>query len=371
MTRPAAPARRHESVGIVGAGIFGICAALELTAIGVAVTLYEKRADILNGTTARNCFRLHRGYHYPRDLHTARQARDGYLSFSRVFREAIVQDAPHRYAIAATGSQTTAEGFHRHCEQLDIRARHVRLPILNPETVVACFEVDEAYYDVGLLRRLSWQRLGRAHVPVELSCTRTARSIEQAHDVVVITAYGALNQVLLELACPTMEVQFEVCEVPIVHAPGLHRSSVVVMDGPFMSIAPYGDDLHLLYDVIHSVRSRTVGHASPEGHGHLGAWTAPLPTSTRFAPIVASAQRFVTPLADVRHVGSMFAERVVLADVDQTDARPTVVRWVTPSVISVLSGKVSTSIDAARSVAVAIAKKFGLPGPKPADLPAD
>ena len=145
MTTPTPVRRNHGSVGIIGAGIFGVSAALALNGIGVAVTLYEKRSDILNGSTARNIFRVHRGYHYPRDPSTARQARDGYMSFSRIFAEALVPAAPHYYAIAAGGSRTTAEQFQQHCDQLGLQARPVRLPTLVPDSVEACFEVDESY----------------------------------------------------------------------------------------------------------------------------------------------------------------------------------------------------------------------------------
>ena len=364
---------RHGSVGIIGAGIFGVNAALELRGMGLAVTLYEKRADILSGSTARNFFRLHRGYHYPRDPGTARQARDGYVSFSGLFAEALVPATPHYYAIAASGSRTTAEQFQRHCDQLGLRARPVRIPTLVPDSVEACFEVDESYYDAARLRELSWELLLKSHVQIELAWPGNARDVTRSHDVVVVTAYGSLNQVLAELDCPTMELQYEVTEVPIVRAPRLHGYSIVVMDGPFMSVAPYGTGLHVLYHVVHSVHRRTVGHASPDLCGYtrqIGGPPVSYPANTKFDSILSSTQRFVTALADVRHVGSLFAERVVLPRVDETDARPTEVRWVTPHVISVLSGKVSVSVDAGRTVAEAIAGKLGLQAPNPEYLAA-
>jgi predicted dehydrogenase len=288
------------------------------------------------------------------------------VGISGLLSEAFVPATPHHYAIAAAGSRTTAEQFQRHCDQLGLRARPVRLlTTLVPDSAEACFEVDESYYDAVQLKRLSWERLVKSHVRVELGCTRQVRALRQAHDVVVVTAYGSLNQVLAELGCPTMELQYEVCEVPVIHAPRLDRCSVVVMDGPFMSVAPYATGLHLLYDVVHSVHTRTVGHASPGLRGYayqLGGPPVSHPACTRFASILSSTQRFVAPLADVRHVGSLFAERIVLPGVGETDARPTEVRWVTPCVICVLLGKVSVAIDAGRTVAGAIAGKLGLLG---------
>jgi hypothetical protein len=322
-----------------------------LSTKGIAVTLYEKHADILDGTTSRNFFRLHRGYHYPRDLKTAQQARDGYESFSRIFAEAIVPSFPHYYAIAAEGSLVTAEQFERHCEQLGLRACRVQPSVLVPGSTKACFEVDESYYDASELKRLSWERLLASQVKVELSCVCQARDISQAHDIVVVTAYASLNEVLDELNCPPLELQYEVCETPVIHAPFLRPCSVTVMDGPFVSIASYGAGLHVLYDVIHSVHAQATGYANP-GFSH--------PASTRFASILSSAQRFIAPLANVSHIGSLIAERVVLPYVDETDARPTEVWWIAPRVIAVLSGKVCVATDAARTVTEMITGEFGL-----------
>lgn len=288
------------------------------------------------------------------------------MSFSRIFAEALVPTVPHYYAIAATGSRTSPEQFQQHCDQLGLRLRPVQLPTLVPASVKACFEVDESYYDAARLKRLSWELLVRSHVRVELNCTRNAHDIGQAHDIVVVTAYASLNRVLVDLDCPTVELQYEVCEVPVIRAPRLRGCSVVVMDGPFISVAPYGIGLHLLYDVVHSVHTRTIGHTKPDVSGHAQQLSGPTmssPAATRFVSILSSTRRFVTPLEDVRHVGSLIAERVVLPGVDETDARLTEVRWVTPRVISVLSGKVSTSMDAGRTVAGAIARRLGLPGP--------
>ncbi|WP_300606677.1 FAD-dependent oxidoreductase [Trebonia sp.] len=354
--------REIVSVGVIGAGIFGVCAALELADSGLAVTLYEKRDDIVRGTTARNFFRVHRGYHYPRDLATARAARDGYELFARTFSDALTAHAPHHYAIAAAGSRTTAEMFEEHCDLLGIRARLVRVQDLVPGSVEACFEVDEVYYDTTLLRKIAWQRLLAAGVLVEVKHTHTAHDIAQRHDFLVIAVYGALNEILQELERPAVELQYELCEVPIVHAPDMGRSSFVVLDGPFISVAPYGDGCHIFYDVVNSVHERSVGYANPFSQYFTtepGELRSPLYPRTRFDPILSSARRFLVPLANVTHVGSLFSERVIIPRVEKTDARPTVVTWVSPTMISILSGKVSTSVVTARFIAASIASRVG------------
>jgi glycine/D-amino acid oxidase-like deaminating enzyme len=353
-------ARSGASVGIVGAGIFGVTAAWELAAAGHAVTLYEQRDDILSGATSHNFFRVHRGYHYPRDIPTAVDARDGYDSFSQVFLAAFTAQVPHHYAIAVTDSLTTVEQFEQHCRQVGLRARRTHLPELVPGSVAACYEVDEAFYDTTLLRKVAWELLLSARVRVELRSGYTARDIANAHDFVVVATYGSLNEILPALGCAPIDLQYELCEVPIVHTPDLDRLSLVVMDGPFSSIAPYGNNCHVLADVVHSVHVRSVGRMNPGfrdyPRGLVSARALP-PRMSRIAPILASTRRFLASLEGAVHVGSHFAVRVVVPGLDSTDARQTVVRWASPRVMSILSGKVSTSVDTARLVAREIASR--------------
>lgn len=351
---------RSGSVGVVGGGIFGVTAAWELAAVGLAVTLYEKRNDILSGTTAHNFFRVHRGYHYPRDKPTAEESRDGYDSFTQVFSAALTASAPHHYAIAASKSQTTVDQFLRHCHQVGLRARRTSLPEIVPGSVAACFEVDEAYYDTTLLRKIAWERLLSARVQVELQSVRKGQELAQAHDFVVVAAYGSQNEVLRELGCSPIELQYELCEVPIVRTPGLDGLSLVVLDGPFVSAAPCGRICHALYDVVHSVHARSVGYTNPSFQEYPRDFIVAeeLPSQlSRVAPILESARRFLAPMENPVHVGSHFAERVVFPGLDATDARQTMVEWASPTVISILSGKIGTSIDTARFIAREVATR--------------
>lgn len=343
------------SVGVVGGGIFGVTAAWEIAVAGFAVTLYEKRDDILGGTTSNSFFRVHRGYHYPRDFATAIETRDGFQSFAETFSGAFAAPTTHHYAIAAENSQTTVDQFERHCRETGLRLLRKDFPGLVPGSVVASFEVHEAYYDPTLLRKVAWEGLSSAGVRVELGSSCAVRDIDREHDFIVVAAYGSLNEILLELGCESMELLYELCEVPVVHTPGMGPMSLVVLDGPFVSVAPQGTHNHALYDVVHSVHASFVGSASPgpgfEQYPRDFVDVAALPPGvSRAASILASAQRFVGPLDGAVHVGSYFAERVVSPHVNATDARPTVISWASPTVISILSGKVSTAIDSAHRV---------------------
>jgi len=66
-----------KTVAVIGAGIFGLETAIQLQQQGYRVTIFERRAGILQEGTGNSVLRLHLGLHYPRDLETAIQSRRG------------------------------------------------------------------------------------------------------------------------------------------------------------------------------------------------------------------------------------------------------------------------------------------------------
>ena len=54
-------------IAVVGGGIFGVSAAVKLARAGHQADLFEKQRDILCAASGINQYRIHRGYHYPRN----------------------------------------------------------------------------------------------------------------------------------------------------------------------------------------------------------------------------------------------------------------------------------------------------------------
>lgn len=338
------------TAGVIGAGIYGVAAAIELATLGIPVTLYDRAGDILSKSTAGNFFRLHRGYHYPRDPETARQANKGYQAFMGMFAEALAPAVPAYYAIARHGSLTTADQFQEHCARFNLECKPVTHPSLVPGSVEACFEAVEYYYDPELLRRFAWERLEQFGVSVKLGWLEPKLAY-RAHDVTVVTAYSGMNDVLTRLGCTPFSLQYELCEVAILDAPSLDGLSLVVMDGPFCSIAPWRNGEILLYDVEHSVHDAWTGWSRPP-------WDGGFPSNA--TPMLMTMDQFVWP-DTVVHKGSLWADRVVLPKMDATDGRPARTWWASERVLAVLSGKVSASVLTGREIAAQVAAWAGLP----------
>jgi hypothetical protein len=325
---------------VVGAGVYGCTVAAGLARAGHRVDLYERHQGLLLGATRGNQARLHAGFHYPRSPETAAAAQADAERFAARFPRAVDWGHRHHYAVARSGSLTSAQAYLDFCDGL---GGHVVTdpPLLHGTSV--CVLVGEAFVNVGWLRAQLRGELRAEGVTVHLGAEVAPDTLD--HDLVVVAAYGR--------GWPA-PLRWEVCEVALVEAgPHYVGRSFVVVDGPFVSLDPVADQprLHALYDVASSVHASNTGMA-PEVPEHL----APLldrgqvPTAhTRVDAMWATARRFLGHLGMVRYHGSLFTVRAVLPDVDATDTRPTLFHR-DGRVVHVLAGKIDGAVAAAERV---------------------
>jgi len=328
-------------VAVVGGGVFGCTIAVDLTRAGAKVDLYEARASLLDGATARCQARIHRGYHYPRSDATAAAARDASAEFEARFPEAVLRG--RRYYAIAPGSKTTPGQYLAFCDRLGLPYKVVDNP-LELHTADLCVEVDEALVDVPRLGRLLLGDLARAGVRLHFG--RRVEPDDLGHDLVVMATYGQ----------PWLRpLRYEVCEVALLELGRHSGASFIIQDGDYTSLDPHGK-LYALYDVDHSVHHANVGYAPeiPSGYAAL-LRRPPVPTPlSNVGDMIESAGRFLWGLepggqgVSIYH-RSMFTVRAVLPDVDATDERPTLVEP-DGNVIWVLSGKICTAVTAAKRV---------------------
>jgi hypothetical protein len=327
---------------VVGGGVFGATAAVELARAGAKVDLFDQANDILTGATARCQARLHHGYHYPRSDTTAAAARDAAPRFADRFRGAVLRGR-HHYVIA-DDSKVPAADYLAFCDRLGLPYELVD----HPQVRGTCLRVQEAFIDVNALRRQLRAELHQRGVNVHLG-QRVEPGPQSGYDLTVMATYGQ----------PWLRpLRYEVCEVALVQL-GRYGAgeSFVVVDGDFVSLDPMGHG-HALYDVHHSVHASNVGYAPdiPTPYADLLTRLGPAHTPlSRFEDMTTSASRFLRGIEPGGqgvsiYAGSLFSVRAVLPDVDATDERPTLVER-DGDTVWVLSGKICTALDAAQRVA--------------------
>lgn len=327
---------------VIGGGVFGCTTAVDLARTGAEVDLFEATDDVLNGATSRCQARLHSGYHYPRSDSTAAAARDAAPRFAARYPQAI-HTATHHYVIAAD-SRVTAGEYLAFCDRLGLPYEVVEPPQVHGAQV--CVRVPEAFVDTAWLRRLLRRDLLAAGVK-----THVNRWVEPAqlsdYDLVVVATYGQPW---------SRPLRYEVCEVALLEVGRYSGQSFVVLDGDHVSLDPHGRT-HMLYDVANSVHAANVGYAPvvPDEYRDLLARPGPVRTPvTNVDAMIETGSRHLSMLhphgrgVSIYH-GSWYSVRAVLPDVDGTDERPTLVER-DGNVISILSGKICTAVDAARTV---------------------
>lgn len=338
----------YKKALVIGAGAFGCTTAIALSNNGFDVELIEEQNDIMQGSSSINQYRLHKGYHYPRSEDTALECLEGIKTFEKKYIESLTDSRiEHLYGIASKDSLVQAEQYKNFLNKIN-------LPFTEVEPLNGCdltVSVEENLFDPNILKNLLQDKLYSSNVKVSLN-TR-ADNIEKYkndYDVVVVATYSNLNQFLTN----KKEYQFEVCEKPVVKLPeSFANKSIVIMDGPFACLDPYGE-YFVLGNVVHAIHQSNVGYL-PEVNDtlkqYLNKGIIENPEITNIDKFIETGKLyFGEEFAQLEHIGSMYTIRTVLKNRDHDDARPTLVVHEEDNVYSIFSGKIDTCVSAANEL---------------------
>ena len=331
---------------VVGGGIFGTTAAVALSHNGYQVELHEELEDVMMAASDINQYRLHRGYHYPRSKETAQECLDGLKTFKRKYEHSVVNgNIEHYYAISSKESMTTPSQYLEFLNEMDLPYEKVDSL---PNTDITLKVEEELFDNYGLYDAVR-SKLWSSGVDVQRNRTTTKDDFKN-YDVVVVATYAKLNDLLDN----KKEYQFEVCEKPVVRLPREYEGkSIVVMDGPFMCLDPYGQKNHVLGNVVHAIHETNIGEepiVSKELKQYLNKGVVEKPKHTNIDKFIKTGKRFFKDFDKLKHIGSMYTIRTVQKNREHDDARPTLVNHEGGNVYSLFSGKIDTCVDAANEL---------------------
>ncbi|TSC74741.1 MAG: hypothetical protein G01um101444_176 [Parcubacteria group bacterium Gr01-1014_44] len=341
-------------IAVVGAGIFGISAAVKLAQNSHRVDLFEKEDGILKAASGINQFRLHRGFHYPRSSETTGDSIRTEKSFRLEYGQAVIDDGEQYYGIAKEGSLISADTYLDFCQKFKLGHEHIKPAFLNHSQIDLCLRAKEGRIDHAKLKKICLSRIKKLRVNLRLE-TKATPGLLKNYDLAVLCAYANLNSLLLHVPDQQKKYQFELCEKPVVKLPRQFTGkSLVMMDGPFMCLDPLGGtDKFLLGNVVHAIHQSNIG-LHPEVDDKflpiLNKGIIKNPPITNFKKFIESGVQFIPELAKAEHIGSMFTIRTVLPHKEETDERPTIVSRINDKTITVFSGKFSNCVEAAEKV---------------------
>ena len=244
---------------VLGAGIFGSYAARHFSRQGRRVLLVDREHRPWNKASAVNQARVHSGYHYPRSIKTARLANDHRRRFLDEHDYAINSKFVAYYAIEKRNSLTNAAQFERFCNKLDIGLiESKRVDLFNHDRFEAMYEAEEYSFDPLLIRQSYYAAIEETSVetlfgwyPSEVerggdhwilslaSDGEEKRRVVRAQNVINAT-YANINTINRLFGVTEIQVAHELSEMVIVHCEALADIGLTIMDGPYISIMPYG-----------------------------------------------------------------------------------------------------------------------------------
>lgn len=364
---------------IIGAGLYGLYAALYCAKRGQQVTVLELEREPFTRATYVNQARVHMGYHYPRSLSTAVKSAGYFKRFVEDYNFCILSDFQQVYATSRHFSWTDAAEFRKFCQDAGIPCE--ALPLERYFKAGLCdgaFLTREYTYDAKLLRDYFLSEIEKypgAKICYSRQIQRIVKSgdryeILALHDggeekyeapFVLNAAYASVNQVLklVEGADPELfGIKYELCEIILCRvSESLKKLGLTVMDGPFFSIMPFGKTgYHSLtsvtftphktgYDSLPLFPCMTDGSCTG---GYLGnCSTCDNRPESAWEYMAALARKYIRDYLSFEYEKSLFSMKPILKASEVDDSRPTVIRYLSkePVFVSVLSGKINTVYD--------------------------
>lgn len=366
-----------KRVAVIGAGIFGCSIALVIADVGYEVVLLERLPDIIMGATKNNTNRVHQGFHYPRDMQTAIDCRDNYRRFEMEFAEALLDNRPNIYCIAEKKSLTSKVEFIKFCDVLNLPHSIIDLNGLSVK-IDGCnlgISCEETILDSDILRNILRSRITN-NKRITLSCNAEVAAIKkhlhqyvlsflsetqpkQSFDAVINCSYANINTLTEQLGYAVHDCQYEYTIIPIIDL-DFPPIAITIMDGPFMTIFPYGKTKQfLLYHVDYSViKTETTKILSRDWLDPHKSPFSNIDQHKHFERFLTACTDFIPGLADAKLCGHLESPRMVLPKHECDDARPSWINDYGEGYITVFSGKIDRSLSIADSVCLKLKDYF-------------
>jgi hypothetical protein len=285
---------------------------------------------------------------------------------------AIKKTSQHYYAIARHDSLTDANGFERFCEWLGIESiKQEKVELLASDRLSDIYLVKEFSFDPFLLSKFYFSMLQDLEVDLRLNSeVIAAKKSNKLWELIIIdkdgvtstletrsvinATYSGINSVTEVFGLSESSIKHEYSELLLLYVPSLKDTAVTIMDGPFLSITPYGlTGLHVLSSVIytHLASTQNSGVRMPcqvinrkcGVDSFSLCQTCQDQPDTRQKLLLNQLRTFIPNIGPVFVHGSLKTIKSTWAMDDYRDERQTSIRKMAsePDFYNVMSGKVS------------------------------
>ena len=360
---------------IIGAGIYGLYAALQCGKKKEKILVLEKDDEAFARATYINQARVHMGYHYPRSYSTAIKSANYFERFNEDYKFSILSEFDQVYATSTNFSWTNADEFKKFCNDANIVCDEVSVSRYFKEKMCdGAFLTREYTYDAQILKDYFLKEIAKyENVEIKYDAKVTSiRKLEKVYEVeiqngskfetgyLLNSTYAGVNQILEMLELEHFKIKYELCEIILCKVSDKFKDvGITVMDGPFFSIMPFGKTgYHSLtsvtftphktcYDTLPTFdcQKRSNGYCTKYDLGNCDKCIAKPESAWPYMSNLA--KKYLKEDYGFEYVKSLYSMKPILKASEIDDSRPTVIKTFTtnPTFVSVLSGKINTVYD--------------------------
>lgn len=250
------------NIAIIGAGFFGTTIAIRIKEKypNFNIDLFDKNKEILFGTSGKNQFRCHQGYHYPRSIKTFIECASSLNSFDKMFSKTYMK-SNNFYAISKYNSMTSFDDYIKYLDNVGLFYKIQNNPLLNKNMIDGIVKVKEKILNINKARKILNKSLINHNINLYLNNDiDLKKEFMNKYDKIIIATYENNNQIKKKLNLPREKYFYQLVEKVIVKTPKHYNHfSCVVIDGDFMSIDPYlKKSFHVLGHVRKSVITENI-----------------------------------------------------------------------------------------------------------------
>lgn len=340
-----------KKIAIIGGGIFGCTIFKNLTQKKFDVTLFEKGKDILKGATTNNLNRIHKGYHYPRDVETVNQSKLGYKLFKKSYPKAVLRNFKNYYCISNEG-KISFENYLNFCNQNNLKNKIISPKIFNlpNKNIDGILEVQEDIYDWDCLRNIIKSDIKKNKIG-QIFLNHKVKKINKigknyllktkgkniVFDFVINCSFEGINNIS-PFKNKLEKKIYEHCFVFSFNNATWGRIGLALLDGNFFSILPMGFNkkYSLFYDVKMSVIKKKEYLKYPK---NFYTKINKSLLKDRVKKINHKIKKYF-PNQQLKPLKFFISPRVKLINVENTDKRISFVKNINENYLEVFSGKV-------------------------------
>lgn len=347
---------KQKKIAVVGAWIFWVTIAWKLAEEWYNVDLYEEKDDIMWCASFSNQYRVHRGYHYPRSIETAKSSKKHELDFAKYYSDAYM-DSEHYYNIAKNDSKTLVPDYIKFLDKMWLEYDRVELSCVNNDEVGLSLLSKEKIYDPFVLKDICKDYIKKFNVNLILNTKPNVIDLELKYDNIVLSTFKNNNNYLSDMK---KEYNYQLYENLIIDLPKEYKNkSFIILDGDYVCISPYWNTWYsTVVDVKNSIHSDEIGEklTIPDHFNEiLDKWIIKDSWITNKVEIVKTLQKFFKHIDIGQYVGSIFTYKVILPWSNLNVDRPTYINKIWEKKIEVFSGKVVSCVAAAEEIKKMIA----------------